>query len=128
MAGKLYFAAPDGHRWPLAVNTLTTRLQQRFPLAKVAVRTSVITGSTVLDFDLPFSDGEWRHGTYVDGGKLALSDGTAEQWADILAWILALMTATEPVMVMIEEGSDIVPLPEQDRTPDRLAAFLASVQ
>jgi hypothetical protein len=127
MAGKLYLAAPPGHRWPLTLDELTDRLRQRFPGALISRRTSSVTRNDVLDFDVTLDDGEMRHGTYVDGGKLTLSDGTPSDWADTLAWFLSLLPEGTPAVAMVEEAIDVTALPAPIRSAPALAAFYAAL-
>ncbi|MFI7598187.1 hypothetical protein [Actinoplanes sp. NPDC049681] len=127
MHGKLYLGAPPEHPWPLSLPTVETYLRQRFPDMIASRRTSLVTGNDVLDFDVRLDDGQQRHGTYVAGGKLALSDGTPADWADTIAWFLSLLPEGTPTMVMRDDGPEPVPLPEQTRTPEALIAFFESI-
>lgn len=127
MAGKLYLAAPPNQRWPLTIDDLTSQLQRRFPDALISRRTSAVTRNDVLDFDITLADGDMRHGTYVDGGKLALSDGSPTDWADTLAWFLSLLPDGTPAVAMIEEGADVVMVPAQIRSSHAVAAFYAAL-
>lgn len=126
MTGKLYLGAPAEETWPLSLPTVETHLRQRFPDMLASRRTSLVTGNEVLDFDVRLADGELRHGTYVAGGKLALSDGTPADRADTIAWFLSLLPEGTPTMV-IRDGPEPIPLPEQSRTPDALTAFFDSI-
>jgi hypothetical protein len=127
MAGKLYLAAPPNQQWPLTIDDLTTQLHRRFPDALISRRTSAITRNDVLDFEVTLADGEMRHGTYVDGGKFALSDGSPSDWADTLAWFLSLLPDGTPAVAMVDEGADVVTVPAQIRSPQAVAAFYAAL-
>jgi hypothetical protein len=122
-----FLGAPQGETWPLGIDIVEPLLRQRFPEAIINRRTSAVTGKTRLSFAIPFPDGTARHGIYVDHDNLALSDGTAADWADTIAWFLSLLPPGTPTVTMRGEGPDVTPLPSQIRTPQAIEAFFASL-
>ncbi|GAA0561526.1 hypothetical protein GCM10010172_50910 [Paractinoplanes ferrugineus] len=116
MDDGLFLGAPPGHAWPLPATTLRTRLRERYPDAPLRLTESRVTSAMALDFEIPLADGDTHGGSYSETGVLALSDGSAELWADTMLWFLALLPPAAPVFAMREDNPTPTPLPPESRT------------
>jgi hypothetical protein len=123
----LFLGAPQGERWPLSLDQVEPLLRARFPDASVERRSSRVTGKNRLSFAVPSGDGTQRHGIYVDHDNLALSDGSPADWADTIAWFLALLPPGTTTVAMRGEGPDVIPLPPQIRSIDAVRAFFEAI-
>jgi hypothetical protein len=125
---KIYIAAPEGTSWPLDLDTAEARLRDRFPDIVTSRRTAPASGQDVLSFDVTI-EGTPRHGIYVDGGNLTLSDGTPADWADTISWFLSLLPAGTPAFVMTEQNPRPTPIPaatSADSIRDLLDGLIAA--
>src|SRR5215813_7695882 len=118
MWDKLYVAAPEGTAWPLDLDTAEAKLRERFPEAVTARQTARASGQDYLSFDVPI-EGMMRHGIYVEGGNLTLSDGAPADWAETVAWFLSLLPAGTPAIALPEHNQQLTPV-TPGATPDRI--------
>jgi hypothetical protein len=122
MWDRLYLAAPEGTRWPLDLDTAEARLHQDYPEVVTSRHTARSSDQDYLGFDLPI-DGVPRHGIYVNGGILTLSDGTPTDWADLIAWWLSQLPAGTPVIAMTEHNPQLTPV-AGNATPQQIRDLL----
>jgi hypothetical protein len=108
----LYIGAIEGTRWPLDLNTVEQKLRERYPDLVSQRRNTAPPQQDYLSFDLSLG-GEMRHGIYIDGGHLALSDGTPADWAEIVAWFLSLLPNGTPTAAYNEHTQQATPVPER---------------
>jgi hypothetical protein len=109
MWDKLYVAAPDGTAWPLDLDTAEAKLRERFPEAVTSRQTARASGQDYLSFDVPI-EGMMRHGIYVEGGNLTLSDGAPADWAETVSWFLSLLPAGTPAVALTEHNQQLTPV------------------
>ncbi len=111
MLDTFFIAAPEGTAWPLDIDTVDQRLQERFPGMRGWIKQAPSTGEDYLSFDLELH-GSTRTGAYYTGRNLILRDGDESDWAPTIAWFLSLLPPGTPVVTMRETNPDqIVPLP-----------------
>ena len=122
MWDKLYIAAAEGTTWPLDLDTAEARLQERFPDAVIGRQTGGATGKTWVSFDAEVN-GMRRHGIYVEGGNLTLSDGEPADWAETIAWFLSLLPTGTPVVALAERNPTLVAVPS-NATADEITQLL----
>jgi hypothetical protein len=103
----LIVAAAQGTAWPLDLDQAEAALRQRFPAAIFGRYTIPPSGRTYLSFDVELN-GMPRHGIYVEGGNLSLSDGSPDDWADTIAWFLSLLPPGTPTVALAERNPDLV--------------------
>jgi len=110
MWDKLYIAATEGTSWPLDLDTAEAQLRERFPDAVIGRQTGASSGQTYVSFDADVN-GMMRHGIYVEGGNLTLSDGEPADWAETIAWFLSLLPSGTPVVALAERNPNLVTVP-----------------
>lgn len=110
MWDKLYVVAPEGTRWPLDLDTAEANLRRDYPEVVTSRHTTGSSQQEYLGFDLPI-DGPPRHGIYVDGGILTLSDGTPADWAGVIAWWLAQLSRGTVAVAMTEHNTQPAAVP-----------------
>lgn len=126
MLDTFFVNAPEGARWPLDIDTLDQHLQQRFPGMNGWIRHAPVLHQNYLDFDVVL-DGSRRTGSYHAGGPLILNDGDAEDWAPTIAWLLSILPAGTPAVVMRESNpEEIAPLPA-DPNPAQIQQILERI-
>jgi hypothetical protein len=103
---KLVVAAPQGTTWPFDLDRAEAALRERFPDAILCRHTGAATRQTYVSFDVQI-DGVPRHGIYVEGGNLTLSDGSPDDWADTIAWFLSLLPPGTPTVALAERNPDL---------------------
>lgn len=107
---KLIIAATPGTTWLLDLDTAAANIAERFPDAILDRHTTATTGQDYVSFDVEI-DGMMRHGIYVDGGNLTLSDGTPADWADTIAWFLSLLPPGTEAVAVSEHTGDLAYIP-----------------
>ena len=122
MLDSFFIAAPQGATWPLDIDTVDQRLQERFPGLRAEIVYSNIKREHYLSFDVDV-DGTTRTGAYYVG-NLILNDGDEADWAPTIAWFLSLLPPETPAVTMRETNPDqIVPLPA-DFSPAQVQKLL----
>jgi len=116
MLDTFFVNAPQGTAWPLGIDTVDQRLQERFPGMQAWIRHAPVLNKDYLDFDVVLA-GTRRSGAYYQGGPLILNDGDEADWAPTIAWFLSLLPPGTPAVSMRETNPDqIVPLPADPST------------
>jgi hypothetical protein len=110
MSDKLVIAATPGTTWPLDLDIAEAKILERFPDAVTARHTGATTGQQYVSFDVEIDD-LMRHGIYVDGGNLTLSDGTPADWADTIAWFLSLLPPGTEAVALAEQNGELAYIP-----------------
>jgi hypothetical protein len=110
MLDTFFVNAPQGTAWPLGIDAVDQRLQERFPGMQAWIRHAPVLNKDYLDFDVVLA-GTRRSGAYYQGGPLILNDGDEVDWAPTIAWFLSLLPPGTPAVTMRETNPDqIVPL------------------
>jgi hypothetical protein len=110
MSDKLVIAATPGTTWPLDLDTAETKIRERFPGVVTSRHIGATTGLEYVSFDVEIDD-MMRHGIYVDGGNLTLSDGTPADWADTIAWFLSLLPPGTEAVALSEQNGELAYIP-----------------
>ena len=122
MIDSFFIAAPQGATWPLDIDTVDQRLQERFPGMHGEIVYANGKGEYYLSFDINI-DGTTRTGAYYVG-NLILNDGDEEDWASTIAWFLSLLPAGTPAVVMRESNPDEIPLLPPDPSAGQVRQIL----
>lgn len=126
MLDTFFVNAPEGTRWPLDIDTLDQRLQERFPGMNGWIRHAPALAQDYLDFDVVLG-GSRRTGSYYGGGPLILNDGDAEDWAPTIAWLLSLLPAGTPAVVMRESNPEAITSVPADPSPAQIQQILEQI-
>jgi hypothetical protein len=101
----IYIAAPPGTTWPLDLDALDQRLQERFPDLRAFLKHAPVRDQHYLDFQTTL-EGLPRHGSYFDRTHLILRDGPPQLWADTIAWFLSLLPEDAEAVAMLETNPE----------------------
>jgi len=108
---SLYLAAPEGHSWPIDLDTAASHLGRHWPEASVSRQVSAVTGHPYLTFDVEIG-GMRRRGTYAEHPHcLTLAEGRPEDWAETIVWFLSLLPKDAPAVAMADGDFKLVPVP-----------------
>jgi hypothetical protein len=123
----IYIAAPPGTHWPLDLDTLDLRLQERFPDLRAFLKHAPVRDQDYLDFQTTL-EGLPRHGTYFDRTHLILRDAPASLWAETIAWFLSLLPPDAEAVAMLETNPEhTAPMP-RTATPEQITALLDELE
>ena len=122
MIDSFFIAAPQGATWPLDIDTVDQRLQERFPGLRAEIVYSNIKREHYLSFDVDV-DGTTRTGAYYVG-NLILNDGDEADWSPTIAWFLSLLPAGTPAVVMRETNPEEIPLLPADPSAAQIQQIL----
>lgn len=122
MLDTYFLTVPQDSTWPLDIDTVDQRLQERFPGMRGELVYSAIRRQHYLSFDIDI-DGTTRTGCYYVG-NLILNDGEEADWASTVAWFLSLLPLGAPVMVMRETNPEEISLLPPDPSPAQIQQIL----
>jgi hypothetical protein len=122
MLDTFFIAAPQGSTWPLDIDTVDQRLQERFPGMRGEIVYSNSRRQHYLSFDIDV-DGTTRTGAYYVG-NLILNDGDEADWAPTIAWFLSLLPPGTAAVTMRETNPDQIPLLPTDPSPAQIQQIL----
>jgi hypothetical protein len=108
----LYLGAPEGHTWPIDLESAQKHLQEHWPEAHVSRQVSKVTGDPYLSFDVEIA-GMHRWGTYsAHPHCLTLTSGRPADWAETIVWFLSLLPRGTPAVAMADGDFKLVPVPQ----------------
>lgn len=127
MNDAIFIAAPPGTSWPLDLDTLDRRLQERFADVRASLKHAPVRDQDYLEFQTTI-DGLPRHGSYFDRTHLILRDGPPALWADTVAWFLSLLPLDAEAVVMLETNPEHVAPLSRTAVPDQITALLEELE
>lgn len=127
MNDAIYIAAPPGTTWPLDLDTLDQRLQERFADLRAFLKHAPVRDQDYLEFQTTL-EGLPRHGSYFDRTHLILRDGPPSLWADTVVWFLSLLPADAEAVVMLETNPEHVAPLSRTAGPEQISALLEELE
>ena len=125
MLDTFFIAAPQGATWPLDIDTVDQRLQERFPGMRGEIVYSNSRRQHYLSFDIDI-DGTPRTGAYYVG-NLILNDGDEADWASTIAWFISLLPPGTPAVTMRESNPEQIPLLPADPSAAQIRDILVGL-